>query len=162
MTGLEFGGTPKCLACKGTGLDPHVERDCGPCHGKGYMTAEERQAYENRNRNPNPVIRASDRIVPIVQDNEFSKEALEKAIHSGSAASKRRVILTYLHDTFPKAVSSSQMEEIQGWLHQSCSSTFTGLHKAGLVSVVAWRINQRNRREGMYALSGLARGAWSE
>jgi hypothetical protein len=140
-------GSRKCSRCKGTGINPwggSCECDDGWILPKGEDI----------------VMGASDAIVPIVQDNEFSREALEKAIHSGSAATKRRVILTYLHDTFPKAVSSSQMEEIQGWLHQSCSSTFTSLHKAGLVSVVAWRVNQRNRREGMYTLSAIARGAW--
>ena len=153
---MDFGGAPKCLACNGTGLDRHVERDCAPCHSKGYMTAEERQAYEHGNI----VMQASDRIVPIVQDNEFSRRTLEKVMRRGGDKTQRRIILEHLHGIWPKGLSSSQMEPIYGFLHQSCSSSMTTLHKEGLLSIIGERTNQRGLPEGIYALSGLAYGAW--
>lgn len=148
MTTPPLFGSTKCPYCKGTGLNPWGGRcDCDD----GWLPPK---------KGPEVVLGASDAIVPIVQDNEFSKEALDKVIRSGKAASMRRTILLDLHHIFPKGMSSSQFEERYEWLHQSCSAALTSLHKEGLTSVVKWRLNKRGNREGIYTLSAIAHGAW--
>jgi len=165
MSPMEFG-TIKCKHCKGTGLDPHMDRDCVWCLGTGWLTPKRQKELsgmtdEQRPSGEEVVMAASDAIKPIVQDNEFSREALEKVVRSGRDKSKRRQILYDLYQMWPQGASSSQFEQAYGWLHQSCSSALTGLHQAGLVSVVSWRTNQRGSREGVYTLSAMAKGAWN-
>ena len=110
----------------------------------------------------NVVLDMSDAITPIVQDNEFSQRTLEKIMRSGRDKTMRRVVLQHLHDIWPEGLSSSQMEEVYGWLHQSCSSTMTTLHKRGLLSIIGERTNKRGKPEGIYSLSTLAKGAWDD
>lgn len=140
-------GSRKCSRCKGTGINPwggSCECDDGWILPKGEDI----------------VMGASDIIVPIVHDNPFSQEALDKVLHSGRDKSMRRSILTDLHAIWPEGMSSSQFERRYEWLHQSCSAALTGLHQGGLVSVIQWRNNERGNREGVYTLSAIASGAW--
>lgn len=105
-----------------------------------------------------PVTEASDRIEPRVHDNEFSREALDKVLHSGRDKSMRRTMLRDLYEE-PDGLSSSQFESRYGWLHQSASAALNGLEKAGLVDVTKERVNRRGNREGVYRLTPMTRGA---
>lgn len=153
-------GSVKCYHCKGTAIDPHLDRDCDICRGQGWLTPERRRELAARPTGEEVVKKASDAIVPIVHDNPFSQEALSKVMRSGRDKSMRRTVLSDLYAVWPSGMSSSQFEERYDWLHQSCSAALTGLHQEGILSVVEWRSNKRGNREGVYSLSAMAHSAW--
>lgn len=167
---MEFG-TVKCSYCKGVGMNLRMEGDCEPCEGTGWLTPSRQRALAAR---PEPkvlldpevpgedlVIGASDAIRPVVQDNPFSQEALDKAIRRGGPQAKRRIILHDLYDAWPQGMSSWQFQQRYGWLHQSTGPQLGALHREGLLSIVGWRIKElTGNREGIYALSARAKEVW--
>lgn len=153
----------RCTSC-GTQVEavPHDALSIGDTR---YVTARCRcTAYPKRatwQRVVNPVIAASDAVTPVVHDNVFSREALEKVMASGRDKSMRRTMLATLQRLYPDGLSSSEFEQENRWLHQSASAALNGLEKAGLVAVVRWRVNARGNREGVYAMTALAHAAWA-
>ena len=152
---IPFGSIP-CKACK-KGITSWGEI-CQDCEN-GWVTPERQKMKMPPGEEV--VLGASDAIKPIVQDNEFSREALDKVLHSGRDKSMRRTILRDLHEIWPEGMSSYQFQQRYGWLHQSSGPALGDLHREGLLSIVGWRIKESTgNREGIYALSGLAKGAW--
>lgn len=185
-TGLSKYTDGACQQCEGEGwLTPDRQRtmmptprredhqkDAQPGRPQGGLRPLEPLQPTERSRRMTPpppppegrnvVLDASDAIVPIVQDNEFSRRTLEKVLRSKRDKTMRRLILEHLHGIWPNGLSSSQMEATYGWLHQSCSSTMTTLHQHGLLSIIGERTNARGNPEGIYALSAKAKGAWDD